>query len=48
MRSSTSDKNTTLSTYNCGHNDVPIRSQRFWKDITALLGRARVLGKSAL
>jgi len=36
-------KRSTLSTYSCGHNDFPIRSKRFWKDITAHLRRARVL-----
>jgi hypothetical protein len=36
-------RGSTLSTYDCGHNDLPIDSQRFWTDIAAHLRRAGVL-----
>jgi fermentation-respiration switch protein FrsA (DUF1100 family) len=36
-------RQTTLSTYSCGHNDLPITSSRFWDEIAAHLRRAGVL-----
>ncbi|MFH2006582.1 MAG: alpha/beta hydrolase [bacterium] len=36
-------KRSTLSTYSCGHNDVPIHSKRFWQDIATHLHRAGVI-----
>lgn len=36
-------RQSTLSTYGCGHNDFPTTSSRFWDEIAAHLRRAGVL-----
>jgi fermentation-respiration switch protein FrsA (DUF1100 family) len=38
-------RQSTLSTYDCGHNDFPSTSSRFWNDIAAHLRRAGVLAR---
>ncbi len=40
-------RSSTLRTYGCGHNDFPIRSKRFWEDITGHLRRAGVVSDVA-